>query len=272
MLQPCWSEHERPAHPRTCQVDCHIIASAGEPAGEEHALADFQAVRGQGGAGVVAQLRQLSGIHASCFHEVLDNVRTADLSTPSLPPSRPEPGVDERGQPGHVFVPDRVALGLELTDRGVQVDGRPQYHAVQDQAERAELVLQAALVPVVQLALLAVADLAGQGVTTFLQVADPLDVAAVGLVDVDVVEDVQRLEDPAVGGARGSPAGRASSAHHCGSPPTPRPPGAGPAGCATWWRRRRRYRGASDAARTAPARRRCRRAGSPHRPRAQERL
>jgi hypothetical protein len=44
---------------------------------------------------------------------------------------------------------------------------------------------------VVQLALLAVADLAGEGVTTFLQVADPLDVAAVGLVEVDVVEDVQ---------------------------------------------------------------------------------
>jgi hypothetical protein len=47
-----------------------------------------------------------------------------------------------------------------------------------------------------------VADLAGQGVAAFLQVADALDVAAVGLVHVDVVQDVQRLEDPAVGGDR----------------------------------------------------------------------
>jgi hypothetical protein len=44
---------------------------------------------------------------------------------------------------------------------------------------------------VVQLALLAVADLAGEGVAAFLQVADAFDVAAVGLVEVDVVEDVQ---------------------------------------------------------------------------------
>jgi len=45
-----------------------------------------------------------------------------------------------------------------------------------------------------------VADLAGEGVAAFLEVADALDIAAVGLVDVDVVEDVQGLEDPAVGG------------------------------------------------------------------------
>ena len=37
-----------------------------------------------------------------------------------------------------------------------------------------------------------------QGVAAFLQVADALDVAPVGLVGVDVAEDVQGLEDPPV--------------------------------------------------------------------------
>jgi hypothetical protein len=94
--------------------------------------------------------------------------------------------------------PDRVALGPELADGGVQVDGRPQHGAVQDQAEGAELVLQAALVPVVQFALLPVADLPGQRVAALLEVADALDVAPVTFVDIDVAEDVQGLEDPPV--------------------------------------------------------------------------
>jgi hypothetical protein len=47
---------------------------------------------------------------------------------------------------------------------------------------------------VVQLALLAVADLAGRGVAAFLQVADVLDVAAVGFVDVDERQEA-REED-----------------------------------------------------------------------------
>jgi hypothetical protein len=89
----------------------------------------------------------------------------------------------------------RVALGPELADGGIEVDGRPQNDAVEHEAEAAELVLQAALVPVVQLALLPVADLPGQRVAALLQVADALDVAPVGLVGVDVAEDVQRLED-----------------------------------------------------------------------------
>ena len=48
------------------------------------------------------------------------------------------------------------------------------------------------------------------------------------------------------------------------------PSTARPAGCATWSRRRRRSPGASEPARTAPARRRCRRAGSPPRPHARD--
>jgi hypothetical protein len=41
---------------------------------------------------------------------------------------------DERGQAGHVLLEHRVALGPELTDSGVQVDGRPEGDAVQDEA------------------------------------------------------------------------------------------------------------------------------------------
>jgi hypothetical protein len=75
-------------------------------------------------------------------------------------------GVDERAQAGHVLIPDRGASGLELADRGIQVDRRPQRDAVQHQAQDSELVLQAALVPVVQLALLAMADIAGRASTS----------------------------------------------------------------------------------------------------------
>ena len=92
--------------------------------------------------------------------------------------------------------------GLELADGGVEGDGGPEGGAVQHQAEDAELVLQAALVAVVELAFLAVGDLAGEGVAVLLEVADVLDVAAVGLVHVDELEDVQGLDDPAVGGDR----------------------------------------------------------------------
>ena len=58
VLQPLRSEQERPTHPRACQIDYHTLTPAGgsEPAGEVHALADLEAVGGQGGAGVVAQL------------------------------------------------------------------------------------------------------------------------------------------------------------------------------------------------------------------------
>nr|WP_205717451.1 hypothetical protein [Actinomadura soli] len=124
-------------------------------------------------------------------------------------------GVDERREPGHVLLPDRVALGFELADDGVQVDGRPESGAVEDQAERAEPVLKAAFVPVIELAFPAVADLAGQGVAVLLEVADVLDVAPVCLVDVDKLKDVQGLEDPAVGGdglAEGGGVGRRAGA------------------------------------------------------------
>jgi hypothetical protein len=50
-----------------------------------------------------------------------------------------EVGVHEWREPGRVLVPDGVALGFELADGGVEVDGRPESGAVEDQAERAEL-------------------------------------------------------------------------------------------------------------------------------------
>jgi hypothetical protein len=47
----------------------------------------------------------------------------------------------ERGERGDVLLADLVALGLELGDGGVDVTGRPEHDGVEDQAERAELVL-----------------------------------------------------------------------------------------------------------------------------------
>ncbi len=47
----------------------------------------------------------------------------------------------ERGQARDVLVPDLVALGTELGDGGVDVLRRPEHDGVEDQAERAELVL-----------------------------------------------------------------------------------------------------------------------------------
>ena len=84
----------------------------------------------------------------------------------------------ERAEPGGVFLEHRVALGLQLPDRGVEVHRGPQHDGVEDQAEDAELVFQPAFVVVEQFALLAVADGAGQVVTAFLEVADVLNIAA----------------------------------------------------------------------------------------------
>jgi len=107
----------------------------------------------------------------------------------------------EGGQPSDVSVGDRVAGGPELFERCVDVDGVPQHDAVEDQAKGSELGLHAGVVALVELALAAVEYLLRQVVATFLEVADALDVAPVGLV-VDEGEDVERLEDPPVVGDR----------------------------------------------------------------------
>jgi hypothetical protein len=64
VLQARRIEDQRPTHPRTRQIDRHIIiitaAGDGQPVAEVHALADLQAVSVQGGTGVVAQARPLT--------------------------------------------------------------------------------------------------------------------------------------------------------------------------------------------------------------------
>jgi hypothetical protein len=52
----------------------------------------------------------------------------------------PQVFADERAEARRVFFADRVALGFQLLERGVEVDGGPQHHGVEDQAEDAELV------------------------------------------------------------------------------------------------------------------------------------
>lgn len=47
----------------------------------------------------------------------------------------------ERGEPGDVLLAGLVALGAELGDGGVDVLRRPEHDGVEDQSERAELVL-----------------------------------------------------------------------------------------------------------------------------------
>ena len=108
-------------------------------------------------------------------------------------------------EPGHVTTWVWGRIGTENRSKrrpglegGVHVDGVPQDDAVDDEAERAELVLHAGVVALVELALVAVEHQAGERVAAFLEVADRFDVAAVSLV-VEVGEDVQALEDPPVG-------------------------------------------------------------------------
>jgi hypothetical protein len=91
-----------------------------------------------------------------------------------------------------------LIVEAELVERGVHVDGVSQHDAVQDEAERAELVLHPGVVALVELALVAAEYHAAEAVASFLEVADRFDVAAVGVV-IEVGEDVQGLEDPPVG-------------------------------------------------------------------------
>ncbi len=88
----------------------------------------------------------------------------------------------ERGEPGDVLVPDLVALGLELGDGGVDVLRRPEHDGVEDQAERAELVLHAVAVRLVDGAALAVAHVAGELVAGLLHGELPVHLTPVGVV------------------------------------------------------------------------------------------
>jgi hypothetical protein len=106
-----------------------------------------------------------------------------------------------KGVSRDVFREDRVPAGAQGGQGGVQVGRVPQRDAVQEQAERAELIFHPLVVLLPQLARLAVEDVPPQVVPGFLQVAHGLDVAAVVGV-VDEGQHVPGLEDPAVGGDR----------------------------------------------------------------------
>ncbi len=88
-----------------------------------------------------------------------------------------------------------MTVSSELGEDRVDVDGVPQGDAGQPETQRTQLFFHAGQVALMDLAVLAVAQMTGDAVATFLQVADVLDVAPV----VDVVRCNQAgggLEDP----------------------------------------------------------------------------
>ncbi len=113
---------------------------------------------------------------------------------PAKFPVNVEVVANERGEPRDILVPDFAAMGAELVKGGVHAARVPEHDAVQDKAERSEPVFHPLVVALIQLALLAVEDMTGEGVAAFLEVADALDMATVGVV-IDIDEDVQALED-----------------------------------------------------------------------------
>jgi hypothetical protein len=103
-----------------------------------------------------------------------------------------------------------VALGLELDDGGVDVAGGPEHDGVEDQAERAELVLHTVAVRLVESAPLAVAHVPGQLVAGLLHGELPVHLSAVGVVHrVAHPQQVLCLRDPSVLGEGRTQRGRA---------------------------------------------------------------
>jgi hypothetical protein len=74
----------------------------------------------------------------------------------------------ERAEPGDVFVFDRDSLGAQLVDCGRKVAGDPQRDGVDDQAEHRKLIFLPFALGLPDLAVAAVAHLAGQAVPGFL--------------------------------------------------------------------------------------------------------
>ena len=68
----------------------------------------------------------------------------------------------ERGESGDVGGVGVVAVGGEVVDGGLGVDGLPQHNDVDHYAEGVQLVLLSDLVVLAQLAAVAVEDVAGQ--------------------------------------------------------------------------------------------------------------
>src|SRR5262245_10488434 len=104
--------------------------------------------------------------------------------------------MSERRQAGHILAPDLEALLAELPQRRVHVDGVPEHDDVDDQTERAQLVLLPLAIPLAQLATLAVENGAGKHVPALAAIELDEDAATVRLI-IEVVEQVRGLDDAA---------------------------------------------------------------------------
>ncbi len=102
----------------------------------------------------------------------------------------------ERRESGDVGWVDVVAVGGEVVEGCLGVDGLPEHDDVDHHAECSELAFLAGLVALGEFAESAVEDVSGETVAAFAAVQDALDVAPVGGV-VAVVQDVECLDDPA---------------------------------------------------------------------------
>ena len=64
----------------------------------------------------------------------------------------------ERRKAGYVFVQDDMAFRTELVERGIDVDRAPEHDQIDDQPERAKLILLSIAITLAQFAALAVED------------------------------------------------------------------------------------------------------------------
>ncbi len=90
--------------------------------------------------------------------------------------------VDERRKPSDVVIFDPPAAGTHLIQRCLRVARVPEHDRVDDEAERAELVLLSFLVPLPQLAALAEEDGSRNAVATLAAVDLAENAATIGLV------------------------------------------------------------------------------------------
>lgn len=104
--------------------------------------------------------------------------------------------VAERRQPGFILGMDIKSFGAELIEDGVHIDGVPQDDHVDDQTERAQLILLALPVALVEFAAFSVKDTPCQAVAALGEVELLERGSPAGLV-VDEVQCVDGLVDAA---------------------------------------------------------------------------
>lgn len=103
-----------------------------------------------------------------------------------------------------------MAVGGEVVERGLDVDGLPEDDDVDHEAEGAELVFLAGLVVLAELAPPAVEDVSGQAVAALASAEEPVDGPPVDGV-VAVVEDVEGFDQASEFGQCPAQAGRVRS-------------------------------------------------------------